>query len=266
MADIGHNNPPIDAREAMTQAVMALTAEVTTLVADAPAFINDEVLSYAAGLKRRCGAVLKDVDATRKTEKAPHDKAAKEVQEFFNPLLARVETAADLLSQKMQAELSRRKREKDEAERLAREEARRLELEAEKAADAAYAALEAQSTGEVSDVSYIEAKVQSIEARWKAKAAEQAASQIGNISAGIKVAGAAAVSIRTTQKVRLAFPKSADRATRAEALLQFMESMAVHRDGQAELIDLMTKLANQAFRVSKKVPPFCEVYEVDTVS
>ena len=266
MANIGHNNPPIDAREAMAQVVMALTAEVTTLVADAPAVISDALLSEAATLKRKCGAVTKDVDAARKAEKAPHDKAAKEVQEFFSPLLARVETAADLLSQKMQAELSRRKREKDEAERMARDEARRLELEAEKAADAAYAALEAQSTGEISDTSYIEAKAQSIEARAKAKAAEQAANQVSNITAGIKVAGAAAVSIRTTQKVRLSFPKSADRATRAEALLQFMESMAVHRDGQAEIHDLMTRLANQAFRVSKKVPPFCEIYEVDTVS
>lgn len=266
MPDIGHNNPPVDAREAMAQAVMALTADVTALVANAPAFIHDEVLSEAAALKRKCGALNKEIDGARKIEKAPHDKAAKEVQEFFNPLMLRIDTATGLLDERMKAELSRRKREKDEAERVAREEARRLELEAEAKADAAYAALEAQATGEVSDVSYIEARAQSIEARAQAKAAVQAASQIGNISAGIKVNGAAAVSIRTTKKVALAFPKNESRAVRAEALLSFMEAIAVNRDGYAELTDVMTSLANQAYRLTKKVPPHCVVYDVETVA
>lgn len=264
LAVIGHNNPPPDRRSEVAKQIVSLQDRAANLLAAYPEFKSDSALEVAGELKRELEKSAKAAEAERKKEKQPHDDAGKEVQTYWLPLIARMDAAAKDIGAKMLAELSRRKAEKDAEERAARDEAQRLADEAEKASQAAFAALDAVSVGEASDINHLEARAAAEDAHAAAEAAADKAAQIAKTSAGVKVAGASAVHIKTVRKVRLAFPRSGTRAQRAAALLDFMECIGGTSSGQ-ELTDTMVRLANQVYRSMKVVPPHCEEFDEEKV-
>jgi hypothetical protein len=263
-ATIGHNNPPPDARVEVATIIKNLQDRAANLLAAYPEFKSDSALEVAGEMKRELEKAAKTAEAARKKEKQPHDDAGKEVQTYWLPLIARMDAAAKDIGGKMQAELSRRKSVKDAEERAAQEEARRLADEAEMASKAAFAALDAVSNGEAVDGNHLEARAAAEDAHAAAEAAAEKAAQIAKTSAGVKVAGASAVHIKTVRKVRLAFPRTGTRAQRAAAVLDFMECIAGTSSG-AEMTETMVRLANQVYRIMKVVPPHCEEYDEEKV-
>ena len=259
-AAIGDNNPPIDQRVQISAAVAELQGSAAELLAERTDFFDDEIMGAAAALKREIEAAAKAAETARKQEKQPHDDAGKAVQAFWLPVIARAQSAADALSGKMKAELLRRKMVKELDERSARALAERLAAEAEEAAVQACEALDDVAAGVVPDINHLEAKAAAIDAHNKAKAAADEVERIAKTTAGVKVAGAAAVSIRTTRKVRIAFTIGGTREQRALALLDFMECIS-----HPELTDTMTRLANRVYRDRKIIPPYCEEYDEESV-
>jgi len=263
-ATIGGNNPPPDERITIPAAIAALTKEASDLSAAHPAFTDDETLALAAKLKRRSDALRRDADTARKREKEPHDEAGKEVQKFYLPLIARAAAVGTEMATKMDAELSRRQAAKEAAERQARAEAERLAKIAEAASAKAFDELEKVANGEVSDGDHIEAKQQAIDAHAAVKQAQAEAERIARTTSGVKVDGAPAVSVRRLRRVRLSFPTQGTREQRGEAVLSFLEYIARTRFG-GDLVDEMTRIANQVYREMKSVPPHCEEYDEEKV-
>ncbi len=264
VAVIGHNNPPPDARVEIQTLVTNLQDRAANLLAAYPEFKSDSALEVAGEMKRDLEKAAKKAEAERKKEKQKHDEAGKEVQKYWLPLIARMDAAAADIGAKMLSELSRRKAIKDEEERKAREEAEKLAAEAAAASEAAFAALDKVSTGEALDGNHLEARAAAEDAHAAAEAAADKAAQIAKASAGVKVAGASAVHIKTVRKVRLAFPRNGTRAQRAAALLDFMECIAGTSSG-ADMTETMVRLANQVYRSMKVVPPHCEEYDEEKV-
>lgn len=123
---IGHNSETIFAD---------LEERVNEFRRGAETWVNTEIADEATAQKLTdflTGArlVQKDVDAQRKSEKEPHDKAAKAVQAKFKPLLTIAEQTVSAAKSKLGEFMAW----KQEQQRLAQIEAARIAREAEEAA------------------------------------------------------------------------------------------------------------------------------------
>lgn len=265
LTTIGHNNPPPpNDREKARAVAVYLQDRAADLLASHPEFRSEEALGAAGELKRDLEKASKNADAARRLEKQPHDDAGKEVQKFWVPLIARMDAAATDIGRKMLSELARRKTARDAEEQAARDVAQRLSEEAVRASEAAFIALDDVSTGVATEINHLEARAAAEAAHAAAKEAAAEADRIAKTTAGIKVAGAQAVHVKVTRRVRLALPRDGTREQRAAALLDFVEYIETTSSGP-EMLDAMSRCANQVYRSMKFVPPHCEEYDEQKV-
>lgn len=134
VATIGHNAPPSDAailREQLstTHAELGKRAdELLAGVARVPAAIEDEAMEKRAiEFAKQIGAHEKLCDGTRKTVKAPYQEAVKVVDAFFGNMVDPLKTGRDSVLRKLTAfqaaKAEKERREREEAARIAAEEA-----------------------------------------------------------------------------------------------------------------------------------------------
>jgi DNA repair exonuclease SbcCD ATPase subunit len=126
---IGHNKPP---------PVVAMSLHVDDLFAlvsgsTASPVTTDEQEEALDALLDDVRKAANDAEAQRKAEKKPHDDAAKAVQAAWKPLLDKCEVAAAALKNALTPYREARQRAKDEAARLAREEAEAKQKAAQEA-------------------------------------------------------------------------------------------------------------------------------------
>ncbi|MBO9430579.1 hypothetical protein [Sulfitobacter sp. R18_1] len=93
----------------------------------------EQVTDQIDGLRK----LWNKIDKARKAEKKPHDDAAQEVQDAFNPLLTKVKTAGDKLKPKLAAYASEQAKIEAKKKADAEEKARKAAEEAEAARKAA---------------------------------------------------------------------------------------------------------------------------------
>lgn len=126
---IGHNQPPpIEAFGLHIEGLFSLVSgSVSSPVS------NDDQEESLDALLDEVRKARKDADAQRAAEKKPHDDAGKAVQAAWKPLIDRCDKAADAIKSALTPYREARQRAKDEAARIAREQA----AEAERAAQAA---------------------------------------------------------------------------------------------------------------------------------
>ena len=109
-AGIGHNRPPAYDLEVLTahqntaHEFLKVTKQWLDLEAIKTPEHAEQVTDQIDGLRK----LWNKIDKARKAEKKPHDDAAQEVQDAFNPLLTKVKTAGDKLKPKLAAYASRR--------------------------------------------------------------------------------------------------------------------------------------------------------------
>ena len=133
IAQAGHNSTPFDMFDMALGDVYATAKDFldgAAIETQGQADVVGLVISEAKKLRR-------DIDAARADEKRPHDEAAKAVQVKWKPLLDRCDTIERAAKAPLSAWLNQLAEEQREAERLAREEAMRLQqaaIEAERAA------------------------------------------------------------------------------------------------------------------------------------
>jgi len=118
-APIGHNSPP--AAEAFALYIEDLFALVSGSVASP--VTSDEQEAGLDALLDDVRQTKKNADAERAAEKKPHDDAAKAVQAAWKPLIDRCDKAADAIKAALTPYRTAKQRAKDEASRIAREEA-----------------------------------------------------------------------------------------------------------------------------------------------
>lgn len=116
---IGDNKPP---------PVVAMSLHIDDLFSlvsgsTASPITTDEQEEALDALLNDVRKAANDADAQRKVEKAPHDAAAKAVQEAWKPLLEKCDSAAAALKNALTPYREARQRAKDEAAAKAREEA-----------------------------------------------------------------------------------------------------------------------------------------------
>ncbi len=116
---IGGNQPP--PVEAFALHIEELFSLVSGCVA-APVQTDEQEAALDA-LLDDVRKAKKDADAERAAEKKPHDDAAKAVQTAWKPLLDRCDKAADAIKAALTPYRTAKQRAKDEAARIAREEA-----------------------------------------------------------------------------------------------------------------------------------------------
>ena len=116
---IGHNQPP--PLEAMSLHIEDLFSLASGSVA-APVTTDDQEAALD-DLLDDLRKARKAADEHRASEKKPHDDAGKAVQAAWKPLLDRCDKAADAIKAALTPYRTARQRAKDEAARIAREEA-----------------------------------------------------------------------------------------------------------------------------------------------
>ena len=212
----GNNLPPEEAR------VNDLVANANRWLAERPELTDQEMADKCSAFIDQITAMLKDLDKQRRAEKKPHEDAAKAVDARFKPLTALLEKAKDLLKPKLTAWMLKLQRDRDEAARLAREEAQR------KAEEAARAAEEAEKATDV-----VGASVAAEEAARAAEEAEKQAAKAEKAPVNLQSAmGARTKSLRTVWRARV--------TSHAKALWHFRD----HPD----VIDVIERLANAEAR------------------
>jgi hypothetical protein len=175
----------------------------------------------------------KVADANRKKEKAPHDSAAKAVQEKWQPLLGRVELASQVCKDALKPYLEKVEAQKREAAESARRIADAKMLAAQEAVRAASAADLAQRE---------QAEVQLRDA----KAADKFASRAEKDKAAAR-GGAKAVTLRTTYRPVL-----------TDAVLAARHFWGVRR---SECETFFLSLAEADVRAGKREIPGFEIVE-----
>lgn len=185
MAEIGHNNPPEPTPlEEARETISLLDVEAANWF-DGEPIKNQQQADDVARLLDEARKAEKRFDAARKTEKAPHDEAAKAVDAAWKPVITDAKRIVEIAKAAQTAWLI----EQDNLKRKAEEEARKIaEAKAE----------EARRLAEQSDGSLAAAKARDA-AIEEAKRAESAAWRASQDKAGAKGAGMArTVSLRTT--------------------------------------------------------------------
>lgn len=120
---IGDNSMAIPLPEEIDDAVASATEWLSKTKID-----SDQLADQCANWRSRLLQLSKDADAKRVTEKAPHDKAAKAVQEKWKPFIDKAEATAVALRNALTPYLAAKERRlREESDRKAREEnARRI--------------------------------------------------------------------------------------------------------------------------------------------
>lgn len=131
MADIGHNQPP--PFEAMGMHIEDLFQLVSDTLAGVDAVQNDDQDAALDGLLDDFRKAKKSADEHRSTEKRPHDEAAKQVQAKWKPLLDRCDMAASEIKAKLTPYRAAKIAAREEAARIAREEAEAKQKAAQEA-------------------------------------------------------------------------------------------------------------------------------------
>ena len=142
----GHNQPP--PLEAFSLHIEDLFSLVSGSLA-AGEVATDEQEAALDGLMDDLRKAKKDADAQRAAEKKPHDDAGKAVQAAWKPLLDRCDMGLDAIKKALTPYREARQRAKDEAARIAREEAAAKLAEAQAAlrqSDDLEARFEAEAT------------------------------------------------------------------------------------------------------------------------
>lgn len=188
----GHNNPPADLPYKL-DTLNELKARTDEFVKASEVWQKTEITSEALagqcvdqidGLRK----VWKEVDASRKEAKKPHDDAGKAVQAAYTPLLDLLKRSADALKPALA------KWEDAKRKAAAEEKARRRAAAEEAERAAALAAAEAEQSGSIT------AQAEAEEAQKRAKEAEKAANR--KIDTSTKSASGAGRTMSTrTQKV-----------------------------------------------------------------
>lgn len=151
---------------------------------DRPEIVDAEMAAKCKDFLDQCRTCAKEVDATRKKEKKPHQDAGKAVDARWNPLKLRLDKVKAILEPRMRKWLIK-------MDWLAQEEKKRQEDEALKAAQAAQqASLDAAQSGGVQDA--VEADEKLDEARELLGKAEAATGR-GQVSGAL---GGKAMSLR----------------------------------------------------------------------
>lgn len=117
---IGGNSPP--PHEAFGLHIEGLFALASGSLAAGPV-ASDEQEADLDGLMDELRKARKDADEQRAEEKRPHDDAAKAVQARWKPLLDRCDAGVSAIKAALTPYREARQRAKDEAARIAREEA-----------------------------------------------------------------------------------------------------------------------------------------------
>lgn len=120
-----HNGPPAEIAFSME------IDELFSLVANAGPVEDERADTIMDGLLDDFRKARKATDEARKKEKAPHDAAAKRVQDRFNPVLAKADRGMEEVKALLSPYRSRVKAEKDAAAAKAREEADALQKAAQ---------------------------------------------------------------------------------------------------------------------------------------
>lgn len=164
MAGVGHNSPPpFEAWSLHIEDLFQLANGIGNAT-------NDEQEAALDALLDDFRKAKKEADKERAAEKKPHDDAAKAVQLKWKPLLDRCDIAADAIKRALTPYRAEKQRAKDEAARIAREEAER----AHKAAQAAF-----QSDD-------LEARLEAERLANQAKAMQVQANKIDRQSTGLR--------------------------------------------------------------------------------
>lgn len=211
----GHNCPPLSPAEVSEQEITRLFAEVAAYLDTGP-IPSQDAADDISNLLAEVREAVKRADSARKTEKEPHDKAAKAVDATYKPIIARGNTAADCCKSALTEWLRKvdvEKRREAEAKRV---EAERLKSEAEAAIRA--------SNGKLAERDAAEQLLND------AKVADRIATKAEKNTA---VAGTGemgrAVSLRTTYAAHLTNPAAALAHYKREApddLKQFLITLA----------------------------------------
>lgn len=229
-AGIGHNMPPGPALPPDLDAKIRDFLDAGGAWLDLKAIETKEQSQKATDFVSGARSVFKKIDDERKAQKKPHDDAAKAVQEFFSPLLKKIELVGEKVKA-LQAAFLQKERAREEAERRERERKAREEAEA---AEAARAAAEARN-----DVSGM---VDAEEAKKAAEKAAKAASGPAKAAAGSATGAGRSMSLRKVYSCTV--------ENRGPALSHFRD--------HPEVIALIERLATAEVRGQegeKKAPP-----------
>lgn len=221
---IGHNSTPaIDATvakqvDAIVEAANFWRREVTALT-------TDEQASRCQDFIRQIDETAKKIDATRKTEKAPHLTAAAAVDAAYNPAIQRLNAAKTLLSPLRDGWLREIRRRQDDERVAAANRAEAARKAAEDAARKPVATVDDQLAREA-------AAAIAKEATAAADAAQKAKPQIHGELSG------RAASLRTTWRAEITdLPKAvAHYLTTAPGRVALTEAVQVLANTDARLI------------------------------
>lgn len=160
-AMIGGNNPPAYDPETLSDLDQRTVdfLKVTQEWIDLDKIENEQQAGLCADQISGLRELYKEADGARKTAKKPHDDAGKEVQAAFNPILQKIQRAADALKPKLGTYTA----ERAEAEAKAKAEQEEQARKEREAAEAA--AKEAAESGDINA---------QVEAEEQIKAATQA--------------------------------------------------------------------------------------------
>jgi alanyl-tRNA synthetase len=118
-------NAPADPAVLFAEEIEDLLLEARNYL-DGEPISNEQQAEAVSSLLNRLRRVAKDADEARKTEKKPHDEAAKAVQAKWNPLISKAELATSTAKEALAPWLRKLEEENQRAAELARLEAERL--------------------------------------------------------------------------------------------------------------------------------------------
>lgn len=182
VAEVGHNNPPTPFDD-IREEIDGLYTEAKNWL-DGGGVNSETDATNVSKLLDLLRQAEKKADKLRVDEKKPHDDAGKAVQAKFKPLLDSASRAIDVCKGALTPWLRKQEEARQEAARIAREEAEAAEC----AAQAAFAA---------SGPSDLEMREEAERLAAEAKSANLAANRLEKDKAQAK-GGARAVSLRTT--------------------------------------------------------------------
>lgn len=224
---IGHNNPPEPTPLEQARETISLLDVEASAWFDGTPIENERQAEDVARLLDAARKAEKQFDTARKTEKQPHDDAAKAVDAAWKPVIVDAKRIVEIAKAAQTTWLI-----KLDQEKRAREEAARREAEEKAAA--------ARKLAEQNDGSLTAAKARDA-AIEEAKRAEAAAHRAANDRANAKGAGMArAVSLRTTWRSEVQDRRAVLNhiaKNDPNALTQFVEEWAARsvRSGAREL-------------------------------
>lgn len=195
-AAIGDNNPPTTPFEIYTSKINDLYDEAT-LWLDGDPVDSEEMAEGIATLLDSIRTAGSDADKERAAEKKPYWDAGKAVDEKWKELLTLANRATDACKKALAPWLDKKQKEKEERDRLAREEADKKMAEAQKA-------MRESSQDNLAERAVAEDQLQA------AKRADAKANAQARESAGVKPkTGGRSISLRRSYEAILDDPQAA---------------------------------------------------------